>query len=210
MEPDHAATLGDLMIRYPEARIVCNGKSVNMIRQFHCADPNHAILVNEGDTISTGRHTFTFANAPMVHWPEVMVSYDSTDKILFSADAFGTFGALNGVLFADELDFDRDWLDEARRYYTNIVGKYGPQVAALLKKAAGLDIQIDLTPPRPVCVRTWAIFWTNTPSGLLTSPRSRASSSPLPPFTEGPRLRPLSWPAGCLSWASGRKCMMCR
>ncbi len=142
MEPDHAATLGDLMIRYPEARIVCNGKSVNMIRQFHCADPNHAILVNEGDTISTGRHTFTFANAPMVHWPEVMVSYDSTDKILFSADAFGTFGALNGVLFADELDFDRDWLDEARRYYTNIVGKYGPQVTALLKKAAGLDIQM--------------------------------------------------------------------
>ena len=142
MEPDHAATLGDLMIRYPEARIVCNGKSVNMIRQFHCADPNHAILVNEGDTVSTGRHTFTFVNAPMVHWPEVMVSYDSTDKILFSADAFGTFGAWNGVLFADEVDFDRDWLDEARRYYTNIVGKYGPQVTALLKKAAGLDIQM--------------------------------------------------------------------
>lgn len=142
MEPDHAATLGDLMIRHPEARIVCNGKSLNMIRQFHCTDPKNAVLVNEGDVIHTGRHHFTFVNAPMVHWPEVMVSYDSTDKILFSADAFGSFGALNGVLFADEVDFDRDWLDEARRYYTNIVGKYGPQVSALLNKAAGLDIQL--------------------------------------------------------------------
>ena len=142
MEPDHAATLGDLMIRHPEATIVCNGKSLNMIRQFHATDPKGAKLVNEGDTITTGKHTFTFVNAPMVHWPEVMVSYDSTDKILFSADAFGTFGALNGVLFADEVNFDRDWLDEARRYYTNIVGKYGPQVQSLLKKAAGLDIQM--------------------------------------------------------------------
>ena len=113
MEPDHAATLGDLMIRHPEATIVCNGKSLNMIRQFHATDPKGAKLVNEGDTITTGRHAFTFVNAPMVHWPEVMVSYDSTDKILFSADAFGTFGALNGVLFADEVNFDRDWLDEA-------------------------------------------------------------------------------------------------
>lgn len=142
MEPDHAATLGDLMIRYPEAKIVCNGKAVNLIRQFHCTDPAGAVLVNEGDTLDTGRHHFTFVNAPMVHWPEVMVSYDSTDKILFSADAFGTFGALNGILFADEVDFPRDWLDEARRYYTNIVGKYGPQVTALLTKAAKLDIQM--------------------------------------------------------------------
>ena len=142
MEPDHAATLGDLMIRHPEATIVCNGKAVNMIRQFHCTDPKGAILVKEGDVIDTGRHHFTFVSAPMVHWPEVMVSYDSTDKILFSADAFGTFGALNGVLFADEVDFDHDWLDEARRYYTNIVGKYGPQVSALLNKAAGLDIRM--------------------------------------------------------------------
>ena len=141
MEPDHAATLGDLMIRHPEATIVCNGKVINLIRQFHCTDPKGAILVNEGDTLDTGRHHFTFVSAPMVHWPEVMVSYDSTDKILFSADAFGTFGALNGILFADEVDFDRDWLDDARRYYTNIVGKYGAQVTALLGKAAKLDIQ---------------------------------------------------------------------
>ena len=141
MEPDHAATLGDLMIRHPEATIVCNGKAVNLIRQFHCTDPKGAILVNEGDTLDTGRHHFTFVSAPMVHWPEVMVSYDSTDKLLFSADAFGTFGALNGILFADEVDFAKDWLDEARRYYTNIVGKYGAQVTALLGKAAKLDIQ---------------------------------------------------------------------
>ena len=142
MEPDHAATLGDLMLRHPEATIVCNGKAVNMIRQFHCTDPKGAILVGEGDSLCTGRHTFTFYAAPMVHWPEVVVSYDAADKILFSADAFGTFGALNGALFADELDFSRDWMDEARRYYTNIVGKYGPQVTALLNKAAGLDIQM--------------------------------------------------------------------
>ena len=132
MEPDHAATLGDLMIRHPEATIVCNGKSLNMIRQFHATDPKGAKLVNEGDTITTGRHTFTFVNAPMVHWPEVMVSYESAEKTLFSADGFGTFGALCR---------QRPWLEEARRYYYNIVGKYGAQVQALLKKAAGLDIQ---------------------------------------------------------------------
>lgn len=142
MEPDHAATLGDLMIRHPETTVVCNGKAINMIWQFHAADPKKVILVKEGETLTTGRHSFTFYAAPMVHWPEVVVSYDAKDKILFSADAFGTFGALNGILFADEVDFARDWMDEARRYYTNIVGKYGPQVTALLKKAAGLDIQM--------------------------------------------------------------------
>ena len=143
MEPDHAATLGDLMLRHPEATLVWQ-------RQGHQPDPpvplhrspGGAVLVNEGDTLCTGRHTFAFYSAPMVHWPEVVVSYDQTDKILFSADAFGTFGALNGPLFADEVDFDRDWMDEARRYYTNIVGKYGPQVQALLKKASGLDIRM--------------------------------------------------------------------
>ena len=147
MEPDHAATLGDVMLRHPEATIVCNGKILNMIRQFHCTDPKEVHLVNEGDSITTGRHTFTFVNAPMVHWPEVMVSYDSTDKILFSADAFGTFGALNGVLFADEVNFDRDWLDDARRYLTNIVGKYGPHIQLLLKKAGGVLDQIQYICP---------------------------------------------------------------
>ena len=142
MEPDHAATLGDLLVRYPGTTIVCNGKSMNLLRQFHWSAPKGAMLVKEGDTLCTGRHTFTFYSAPMVHGPEVMVSYDAADHILFSADAFGTFGALNGVLFADEVDFDRDWLDEARRYYTNIVGKYGPQVLALLKKVEGLDVRM--------------------------------------------------------------------
>lgn len=140
MEPDHAATLGDLMIRHPEATIVCNGKSLNMIRQFHATDPKGAKLVNEGDTITTGRHTFTFVNAPMVHWPEVMVTYEENEKILFSADAFGTFGAVDGALFNDEVDFDKDWLEDARRYYSNIVGKYGTQVQAALKKLSSLDI----------------------------------------------------------------------
>ena len=142
MEPDHAATLGDLLVRYPGTTIVCNGKSMNLLRQFHWSAPKGAMLVKEGDTLCTGRHTFTFYSAPMVHWPEVMVSYDAADHILFSADAFGTFGALNGVLFADEVDFDRDWLDEARRYLTNIVGKYGPHIQLLLKKAGGILDQI--------------------------------------------------------------------
>ena len=110
--------------------------------------PKGAMLVKEGDTLCTGRHTFTFYSAPMVHWPEVMVSYDAADHILFSADAFGTFGALNGVLFADEVDFDRDWLDEARRYYTNIVGKYGPQVLAPAEKGGGAGRPDGLPPCR--------------------------------------------------------------
>ena len=142
MEPDHAAALGELLARHPETTVVCSGMAVNMIRQFHRVTPTKLLPVKEGDTLCAGRHTFTFVAAPMVHWPEVLVSYESTEKILFSADAFGTFGALDGVLFADEVDFDRDCIDEARRYYTNIVGKYGPQVTALLKKAAGLDIRM--------------------------------------------------------------------
>ena len=144
MEPDHAATLGDLLVRYPGTTIVCNGKSMNLLRQFHWSAPKGAMLVKEGDTLCTGRHTFTFYSAPMVHWPEVLMTYDETDRLLLTADAFGCFGALNGRLFADEVDFDRDYLDEARRYYTNIVGKYGSQVQAVLKKAAELDIAMLL------------------------------------------------------------------
>ena len=143
MEPDHSASLRELVMRYPEVKVICNAKIAAMIRQFFDFDiDSRAYLVGEGDTFSSGRHTLAFVMAPMVHWPEVMVSYDATDKILFSADAFGAFGALNGALFADEVDFMRDYLDEARRYYTNIVGKYGTQVQALLKKAAGLDIEM--------------------------------------------------------------------
>ena len=140
VEPDHCATLGALLRRHPETQVVGNAKTLTMIGQFFDCDlTGRTLVVKEGDTLTTGRHTFTFLMAPMVHWPEVMVTYDTTDKTLFSADAFGTFGALNGNIFADEVDFQRDWLDEARRYYTNIVGKYGAQV--LLKRAAAVEIQ---------------------------------------------------------------------
>ena len=142
MEPDHAYTIGDLIVRYPDVQIICNAKIKTMLGQFFARDlSDRIVLVKEGDTFSCGRHVLNFVNAPMVHWPEVMMTYESTDGILFSADAFGLFGALNGRLFADETDFFTEHLDEARRYYTNIVGKYGPQVQSVLKKAAGLDIK---------------------------------------------------------------------
>ena len=141
MEPDHSAGLQELIYRYPNVQVVCNAKTLEFINQFTDMKFNSKV-VTEQDTISTGRHNLHFVNAPMVHWPEVMVTYDSTDKILFSADAFGTFGALNGALFADEVDFNRDYMDEARRYYTNIVGKYGAQVQNVLKKASALDIKL--------------------------------------------------------------------
>ena len=141
MEPDHAGTLEDLLLRYPETTVLCNKMTATMIGQFAAGDLSARLqIVSEGETFSAGRHTLQFINAPMVHWPEVMMTYDQTDKILFSADAFGTFGALNGALFADEVDFMRDYLDEARRYYCNIVGKYGQQVQAVLQKAAKLEI----------------------------------------------------------------------
>ena len=143
MEPDHCAMIGDLVRRYPEVQVVGNTKTFGMIKQFFGTDfAERAVTVKEGDTLATGAHTLHFVMAPMVHWPEVMVSYEDSEKILFSADAFGTFGALNGNIFADEVDFDRDWLDDARRYYTNIVGKYGASVQALLKKASGLEIAV--------------------------------------------------------------------
>ena len=142
MEPDHCGTIEQLVLRYPEVKIVCNAKTVQMIKQFFTFDiDSRAVLVKEMDTLCTGRHTLAFVMAPMVHWPEAMVTYDTTDKVLFSADAFGTFGAINGNLFADEVNFETEYLDDARRYYTNIVGKYGTQVQTLLRKAATIDIQ---------------------------------------------------------------------
>jgi len=141
MEPDHAATLVRVCEKYPEAAVVASAKAAVMIGQFFGDGLKERIHpVNEGDVLETGSHSFTFVMAPMVHWPEVMVTYEKTTKTLFSADAFGTFGAVSGFLFADEVNFERDWLDDARRYYTNIVGKYGAPVQALLKKAAGLEI----------------------------------------------------------------------
>lgn len=143
MEPDHAATLNDLIIRYPNVKVITNAKAIKIIEQFFNFDiKSRAVIVNDGDTFSSGKHNFTFVMAPMVHWPEAMVTYDNTDKVLFSADAFGSFGALNGNIFADQVNYDRDWLDESRRYYTNIVGKYGVQVQALLQKASQLEIKM--------------------------------------------------------------------
>ncbi|CVI72595.1 Nitric oxide reductase [Clostridiales bacterium CHKCI001] len=143
MEPDHCSNIEEIMHRYPEATLVCNAKVLQMIGQFYDLDlTGRTMIIKEGDTLSLGSHTLHFVAAPMVHWPEVMMVYEDSEKILFSADGFGSFGALNGNLFNDEVNFDRDWLDDARRYYTNIVGKYGVQVQAVLKKASGLDIQM--------------------------------------------------------------------
>lgn len=143
MEPDHCANIEELLCRYPELTIVASAKALQMIGQFYDINiEGKTIAVKEGDVLNTGSHTLHFVMAPMVHWPEVMVTYDEKDKVLFSADAFGTFGALNGKLFNDEVDFDSEWMADARRYYANIVGKYGVQVQALLKKAAALDIQM--------------------------------------------------------------------
>ena len=145
MEPDHAATIAEVLLRWPEAQIVCNAKTVPMLKAYFPADTGKvesALLVKEGDVLGLGTHDLTFVMAPMVHWPEVMFTYDKTTQVLFSADAFGTFGALDSNIFADQVNFARDWLDDARRYYANIVGKYGTQVQAVLKKAAAISIQV--------------------------------------------------------------------
>lgn len=148
MEPDHAATIEEVLLRWPEVKIISNDKAFLLMRQFgFTVDKHECICVKEGDTFSFGDHTVTFVAAPMVHWPEAMVTFDTTNGVLFSADAFGSFIALDGKLFADEVNFDRDWLDEARRYLTNIVGKYGPHVQLLLKKASGILDQIKFICP---------------------------------------------------------------
>lgn len=143
MEPDHCANIDELMLRFPDLKVVGNAKTLAFISQFYDLDlEGRTVTVKEGDTLPLGAHTLQFFLAPMIHWPEVMVTYEQKEKILFSADAFGSFGAINGNLFNDEINFDRDWLSDARRYYTNIVGKYGPQVQAALKKLSGLEINM--------------------------------------------------------------------
>lgn len=142
MEPDHGASIEEIIIRYPEVKIISTEKSFLLMRQFGFNIDGREIEVKDGDTKSFGKHEIKFITAPMVHWPEVMVSFDTKNGVLFSADAFGSFGALDGKLFNDEVNFERDWIDDARRYYTNIVGKYGPHVQTLLKKASTLDIKM--------------------------------------------------------------------
>ena len=148
MEPDHGASVEEILLRYPNVKVISTEKSFMFMRQFGFhVDSHQCVEVKEGDTHTFGKHTVTFVAAPMVHWPEAMVTFDVTDGVLFSADAFGSFIALDGKLFADEVDFDRDWIDEARRYLTNIVGKYGPHIQLLLKKAGGIVDQIKYICP---------------------------------------------------------------
>ena len=151
MEPDHCALIPRIIELYPQVTVVGSQKTFGMIQQFFGLDlAERAMVMKEGDTLQTGAHTLRFLMAPMVHWPEVMVTYDETSKWLFSADAFGAFGAINGNLYADEYDVDFDLMPEVRRYYTNIVGKYGRQVLALLEKIAKLDIQMILSLHGPI------------------------------------------------------------
>ena len=159
MEPDHSANIASFLSAYPEAAVVANAKTFAMIDQFFgpglC---ENKVVVKDGESLSLGKHTLTFVFAPMVHWPEVMVTYDSTDKVLFSADGFGKFGAL---------DVSEDWADEARRYYIGIVGKYGAQVQNLLKKAAALDIEKICPLHGPVVEEhIWPKRWSCTTPGL--------------------------------------------
>ena len=148
MEPDHGASIEEILLRWPKVKIISTEKAFLFMRQFGFQIDGHELIeVKEGDTQTFGKHTVTFVAAPMVHWPEAMVTFDTTNGVLFSADAFGSFGALDGKLFADEVNFDRDWIDDARRYLTNIVGKYGPHIQLLLKKAGGILDQIKYICP---------------------------------------------------------------
>ncbi len=177
MEPDHCSVIAEIVLRYPGVKIVGNQKTIQMIRQFYTFDvDSRAHLVKDGDSLCTGKHTFAFVFAPMVHWPEVMVTFDTSNGFLYSADAFGTFGALAGNLYADEVEFEKEWLDDARRYYINIVGKYGVQVMNTLRKAAALPIKMILPLHGPIWreniswfiskYQTWASY-TPEEKGLL-------------------------------------------
>ena len=151
MEPDHSSAISEVLVRYPNAKVICTQLAAHILNQFfNCDISDRVIYVNEGDQVNFGKHTFTFVMAPMVHWPEVMMSFDDVSGILFSADAFGSFGALNGNLFADEVDFEKDWLPDARRYFCNIVGKYGQQVQAVLAKAGTVPIKMFCPTHGPV------------------------------------------------------------
>lgn len=159
MEPDHCSQIDKVVSLFPEVTVVGGKQTFTFMGQFFPESSEYKKLeVKEGDELATGKHTLRFVAAPMVHWPEVLLAYDSASKALFSADAFGTFGALDGGLFADEFDFEKEFMTSARRYYSNIVGKYGPQVQAVLKKAAGLDIGMILPLHGPVWRNDIGVF----------------------------------------------------
>ncbi len=176
MEPDHCALLADVFARYPSMQLVTSAKAVKLINQFFPSlndKTAQALIVKEGDTLCTGRHTLRFIAAPMVHWPEVMMAYDEFTRTLFAADAFGTFGSVDGSILADGSEFTGKYLAEARRYYTNIVGKYGQQVTMVLKKAAGLEISRICSLHGPV--------WQGDLSGILEKYTLWASYTPEDP-----------------------------
>ena len=166
MEPDHSGSLARFMEAYPTTTVVASAKAFAMVQAFFGVDyAERRLIVKESDTLNLGRHTLSFIAAPMVHWPEVIMTYDQADKVFFSADGFGKFGAL---------DVEEDWACEARRYYFGIVGKYGAQVQAVLKKAAKLDIAAICPLHGPVLSETWAITSISMISGLPTAWRARA------------------------------------
>lgn len=171
MEPDHCSAIESIMARYPSVKLVGNAKTYAFVQQFYDLElEDRFIEVADGDTLELGSHTLTFYLAPMVHWPEVMMTYDAADKILFSADAFGSFGSLDGALFNDEVNFERDWLSDARRYYANIVGKFGRQVLAVMKKVSVLDIQM-------ICP-LHGVVWRSNLDWILSKYRAWSSYEP--------------------------------
>lgn len=205
MEPDHCANIAELLLHYPHLTLVGNAKTFAFVSQFYDLDlTGRTLTVKEGDTLCLGSHTLHFFLAPMVHWPEVMVTYEETEQILFSADAFGSFGALNGHLFADEVNFDRDWLDDARRYYCNIVGKYGIQVQAALKKLSALSIRTICPLHGPVLTEnlgyylglydTWSSYAAET-EGVLVAYASVYGNTKKAAETLAEKLRGLGCPA---------------
>lgn len=179
MEPDHCAHIEEICCRWPEVKVVGNKKTFQLIRQFYQMDlTGRTLEVQEGEELSLGQHRLRFYMAPMVHWPEVMFTYETTQGILFSADAFGTFGGYTGNLFSDQLDYRHAYLDETRRYYSNIVGRYGPQVLAVLKKLEGLPMTMICPLHGPVLrggdipmllekTRRWAAYQPEQPGMVL-------------------------------------------
>jgi len=175
MEPDHGILISEVLRRWPEVKLVCSTRALSMIEQlFQENIRDQALVVAEGDKLSTGRHTLHFMMAPMVHWPEVMMTYEEPSGVLFSADAFGTFGALAGNLFDDEISFDAFWMADARRYYANIVGKFGAQVQAVLKKAAALDISLCCPLHGPIWRKHFQSIWDKYQKWSTYEPEERA------------------------------------